>query len=63
MASKRSIRRKQCGHKQRFADSASARAVMLQVIYSKNFNGGRMNVYRCRFCAGYHFGHAPGRPS
>jgi hypothetical protein len=36
---------------------------MLQVVYSKHFNGGRMNVYHCRFCQGYHFGHAPGRPS
>lgn len=31
---------------------------MKKVIFSGNKRGGWLHVYLCRFCKGYHFGHA-----
>lgn len=59
MASKRRIRRKQCGNKRRYPTSAAAMAEMQDVIRNGRKGGGWLNVYRCQFCRGYHFGHAP----
>lgn len=58
MASKRRIRRKQCGRKMRFDSHDLAAAAMFKLIVSGKKNGGWLHVYKCRFCHGYHFGHA-----
>lgn len=58
MASKRRLRRRACGHKQRFSDRPAAEAAMFKVVHAKNRRGGWLNVYCCRFCNGYHFGHS-----
>jgi hypothetical protein len=59
MASKRRKRRKSCSGKRRYESSADARTAMIQVIHAGRSRGGFLHVYRCRFCGGYHFGHAP----
>lgn len=59
MASKRRVRRKQCSGKMRYISSKAARDVMIQVIRAGRDRGGNLHVYRCTFCGGYHFGHAP----
>lgn len=58
MSSKRRIRRRSCSRKVRYADTAAAAAAMQRVIRQKGWTG-RMNAYRCAFCGGAHFGHAP----
>lgn len=63
MASKRHIRRKQCESKRRFPDHDSANSAMRLLIFSGKKNGGYLHVYKCCFCRGYHFGHAPGSSS
>lgn len=60
MASKRHIRRKQCGGKKRFESHGEAHGIMHSLISSGNKRGGWLHVYFCKFCKGYHFGHAPG---
>ena len=62
MASKRRIRRRQCGSKRRYASSAEALGEMHDVIRKGKKRGGYLHVYRCRFCNGYHFGHAAAKP-
>lgn len=57
MASKRRIRRKQCGKKKRFATQQLANDAMYSLIQSGKNRGGWLHVYSCRFCNGYHFGH------
>lgn len=59
MASKRRIRRRQCGGKRRHETAAAAEKAMRSVIFSGYRRGGWLQVYKCRFCNGYHFGHAP----
>jgi len=63
MASKRRIRRRSCQRKKRFPTSAAALDAMHQVIRSGKKNGGYLHIYSCRFCGGYHFGHAAGSNS
>lgn len=58
MASKRRLRRKQCGHKRRYENHDQATVAMHQIIQAGKKRGGWLRVYRCRFCNGYHFGHA-----
>lgn len=58
MASKRHIRRRQCGRKRRYQSPDQATAAMHAVIRAKKTRGGFLHVYCCRFCRGYHFGHA-----
>ena len=58
MASKRAIRRRACTGKVRHPDAAGAR-VALGKLFKRAGYTGHMNVYRCRFCNGYHIGHAP----
>ena len=60
MASKRRIRRKACSSKVRHASRADALTAMHKVIAAGKKHGGRLNVYYCQFCGGYHFGHAAG---
>ncbi|MDA8428928.1 MAG: hypothetical protein M0T70_06695 [Geobacteraceae bacterium] len=61
MASKRNIRRRQCGRKMRFESHDLAMNAMYSVIRAGKKRGGFLHVYRCRFCSGYHFGHAVGK--
>jgi hypothetical protein len=60
MASKRRLRRKQCGTKRRYESHIDANEVMMQIIRSGRKRGGWLHVYKCRFCHGWHFGHAMG---
>lgn len=54
MASKRKIRRKQCGDKRRHKTQAQAVAhlISLQRDY-----GANLHSYFCKFCKGWHVGH------
>jgi len=54
MSSKRRIRRKACVGKIRSTTAEAAREQMLAT-----HRPGRLNVYPCRFCGGYHVGHRP----
>lgn len=56
MASKRRIRRKKCGSKRRYLTAQDALAGMHKLHRAKGYQGF-MDVYRCEFCNGYHFGH------
>lgn len=60
MASKRHIRRKVCGGKVRHTSSNAAYAAINALRRNCRVNG-RMNAYRCRFCKGWHIGHANGQ--
>lgn len=62
MASKRRIRRRQCSGKKRFKTSGEAHGTMYSLIQSGNKRGGWLHVCFCKFCHGYHFGHAPSTP-
>lgn len=59
MASKRRIRRKSCGTKERFTDSVAAQR-RISELKRKTGDRAWINVYPCQFCKGYHIGHAPG---
>lgn len=54
MASKRAIRRRECGHKKRYENQTLA---VKQLINLKRKDNDRMRSYRCRFCGGWHVGH------
>lgn len=58
MASKRRLRRKQCDGKRRFPDQGAAQWAATQYMRARGF-GSMMTAYHCRFCNGYHIGHAP----
>lgn len=55
MASKRHVRRVACGSKKRYAsqEEAGRHAGAARYAY-----GGYFAVYRCRWCGGFHIGHA-----
>ena len=57
MSSKRALRRKACDGKVRHADAAAAMLARAGLNRNKGYQG-TMNIYRCRFCRGYHIGHA-----
>lgn len=59
MASKRRIRRKQCEGKRRYSDKKEC-ADSMSRVNRQNESWERLNVYKCRFCKGCHFGHMPG---
>jgi hypothetical protein len=59
MASKRKIRRKECSGKRRYASREIAqRAVSRLKMNTKDTS--YLKIYKCRWCSGWHFGHAPG---
>lgn len=60
MASKRRIRRESCTGKVRHP-SARAGLDHIRHLYIAKGWQGRMVVYRCRFCGGFHVGHAMAR--
>lgn len=57
MSSKRRLRRRQCEGKRRFPDVESA-TLRRRYLQRKNDDGRPMNIYLCKFCGGYHVGHA-----
>lgn len=59
MSSKRRLRRKQCGDKTRHSTAADALTHIRNLKDRRRING-TVNAYRCRWCGGYHIGHAPG---
>lgn len=56
MASKRHQRFKACARKRRYLSHKAATYVLRRFIAAKGDHS--LAVYRCRFCAGYHFGHS-----
>lgn len=58
MASKRNLRRKQCGDKHRFETLDGAAQEARRVA---NGTGGWLEAYRCPFCGGHHYGHPNAR--
>jgi hypothetical protein len=58
MSSKRRLRRKACGSKQRFDTEAEAIAALRALTRAKGWQG-LLVPYRCAFCGHFHFGHAP----
>ncbi len=57
MSSKRRQRRKSCDGKQRYDNHIDANKAMWSLMQSTRFNGGKMQVYKCKFCGHYHIGH------
>lgn len=53
MASKRRVRRRQCGGKIRHENEARAVAAM----FNTRASDGALHVYRCGMCGGWHVGH------
>lgn len=60
MSSKRHVR-KQCESKLRHLTAAAASAALIKLKRRPDFRGGRLGVYHCRFCKGWHVGHAIGQ--
>lgn len=60
MSSKRAIRRRSCTRKVRHADHVAAGAAIHELNCRRGYQG-RMDIYRCKFCNGYHIGHASTR--
>ena len=60
MASKRRLRRKSCTGKVRHTSPEAGHDHIGQLNRNKGYQG-RMDVYRCRFCSGFHVGHSKTR--
>ena len=58
MAPKRRMRRKSCQSKLRFASEQEAKDSMFGLLRKKKVDG-HVNVYKCNFCGGFHYGHTP----
>jgi len=52
-------RARSCEGKCRHQTKEAARSE-LQTLVRKGANGGRLEVYKCRFCGAYHTGHRIG---
>lgn len=50
------IRWRTCTRKLRYEDKTEAHRARIDVL--RRF-GARLQVYRCRFCGGFHLGHKP----
>lgn len=58
MASKRRLRRRQCGKKQRHKQKGEAIAHLFSLAHSPGFvRYAGLTIYRCPFCKQYHVGH------
>lgn len=60
MSSKRRIRRKQCESKKRYSTREEAERAIAQIFYHSHGYPGKLNVYHCKFCGGWHVGHMKG---
>jgi hypothetical protein len=56
MTSKRAIRRKECDGKIRHVTSDDGKAAVKRMRIASKAEG-RLDVYKCQFCNGYHVGH------
>lgn len=54
MTSKRRLRRRQCGHKTRYANETAAQSAAHGL---HNKDGANMAAYRCSWCGKWHVGH------
>jgi hypothetical protein len=61
MASKRKLRRRACEGKVRF-ESRDAAERKRRFVY-RDYNEKALNVYKCRFCGGWHLGHSRHHPA
>jgi hypothetical protein len=59
MSSKRAIRRKACKGKVRHESIKEGTKAIIALRRDKG-HSGMMNCYKCKFCGGYHIGHAGG---
>lgn len=57
MASKRHARAKACGIKKRYTTVEDARNALFLVRHTQATFHGAFDVYHCRWCHGFHFGH------
>lgn len=57
MSSQRAIRTRSCTSKKRHGTFEAADYAMRRLLRMKA-GDGRLEVYRCRFCGGFHVGHA-----
>lgn len=57
MASKRRIRRQQCGTKKRYDDMRAAEGAARTLMRLAMNRGGQLRGYRCGFCGKFHIGH------
>ena len=53
MASKRQIRRKECGNKHKYDTHDQANFVR------EHYYKCKLSVYKCKWCGGFHIGHTP----
>lgn len=60
MASLRRIRRNSCTGKRRYLTAQEGQEAIFWLNRRRGYQG-RMDVYRCRFCNGYHIGHSKGK--
>ena len=60
MASKRHLRRKACGEKQRWGKK-DMQAAQYAAAVIRNRTGEAIRAYYCHFCKGIHIGHPPKR--
>jgi hypothetical protein len=60
MSSKRAMRRRMCGAKDRFPSEEAALAAIRRLRRATGTHDW-LTPYRCRFCGGFHFGHPPRR--
>jgi hypothetical protein len=60
MASKRRVRRTECGKKRKFTTAHEANSFL---AYMHRTKGEVMHTYRCPHCAHYHVGHFDGTPT
>lgn len=57
MSSKRRIRRRSCKSKVRHATVEAGQHAIRQLNRARGYQG-RLDVYRCQFCGGFHVGHS-----
>jgi hypothetical protein len=57
MASKRHVKRKQCGDKRRYPDIKAAKTASV-LLFQRT--GSKLQSYYCKYCRHWHIGHKPG---
>ncbi len=57
---KRPVARYGCAGKSQFEKRHEAVAVLLATVYKTGANRRQLQVYKCRHCRKFHFGHKPG---
>jgi len=57
MASKRHVRQRVCGNKQRYLNLKAAKSASVLLFLR---TGEKLTSYRCKYCRWWHIGHTPG---